>query len=253
MDTVLTFLGLAVIGFAAGTVNTIAGGGSLLTLPALIFFGLPAGVANGTNRLGVIVQSAVATWRFQRAGVLQAGTAARMVAPMLLGAVVGAIFSTEIDDGLFTRIIGGAMLVMAAATIIRPRRWFARWSLHPDRAVWRATAEACMLLGLGLYAGFLQAGVGVFALAVIAACRGLDLVRANAIKACLVLVITAPALIIFLWKDLVAWGPGLSVACGQVVGGWVGARLTMQRGASFVRWVVVCVVCVSATKLLGLW
>ena len=190
MDTVLTFLGLAFVGFAAGTVNTIAGGGSLLTLPALIFFGLPAGVA---------------------------------------------------------------MLIMAVATILRPRRWIARWSLLPDRAVWRVAAEICMLLGLGLYAGFLQAGVGVFALAVIVACRNLDLVRANAIKACLVLVITAPALAIFLWKDLVAWGPGLSVACGQVAGGWVGARLTMQRGASFVRWVVVCVVCVSATKLLGLW
>jgi uncharacterized membrane protein YfcA len=253
VEPLLTLLMLAAVGFVAGTVNTIAGGGSLLTLPALIFFGLPPGVANGTNRLGVIVQSLVATWRFQRGGALMPRVALRLAPPVVAGGIAGALVSVRIDDETFQTIIGVAMLIMVAAVLLRPRRWIERWHARTDRNWWKSAAQCLLFAALGFYAGFLQAGVGIFALALIVLTCGTDLLRGNAIKTALVAAVTIPALLIFLWQDLVAWGPGLCVASGQAAGGWVGARLTMRRGENFVRWILGIVVVISATKLLGMW
>ena len=257
MEIVLQLAALAAVGFFAGTVNTLAGGGSLLTLPALIFFGLPAGVANGTNRLGVIVQSAAAAWRFRRGDALPLGLVVRLAPAMVVGAVVGAWISVDIDEALFRRIIGVAMLVMVAAVLFRQGPRAPKDGPPKAHALTRGAlgtvVQVIAFAGLGFYAGFLQAGVGVFALSAIVLLCGTDLVRGNAVKVALVGIVTVPALVIFVWQDLVAWGPGLSVAAGQVFGGWFGARLTLTRGAGLVRFVLAAVVIVSATKLLALW
>jgi uncharacterized protein len=252
LEIVLQLVALAAVGFFAGTVNTLAGGGSLLTLPALIFFGLPAGVANGTNRVGVIVQSAVAAWRFKRGGALPVGLILRLAPPMVVGAVAGAWLSVDVDEALFRRIIGIAMIVMVGVVLLRPKAWLARFQGKlPARAA--TVVQVVVFAALGFYAGFLQAGVGVFALSAIVLICGTDLVRGNAVKVGLVGIVTLPALAVFIWQDLVAWGPGLSVAAGQIFGGWFGARLTLTRGAGFVRFVLAAVVLVSASKLLGFW
>lgn len=243
---------LAAVGFFAGTVNTLAGGGSLLTLPALIFFGLPANVANGTNRVGVIVQSLVASWRFRKGDALPLGLVTRLAPPMVLGAIAGAWLSTDVDEALFRKIIGVAMVVMVGVVLLQPKKWLARFQKRLDGG-FLVVVQVIVFAALGFYAGFLQAGVGIFALSAIVLVCGTDLVKGNGVKVALVAIITVPALAIFVWEDLVAWGPGLSVAVGQIFGGWFGARLTLTRGAGFVRFVLAAVVLVSATKLLGFW
>lgn len=241
---------LALVGVAAGTVNTIAGGGSLITLPALIFAGMPADVANGTNRVGVALQSAVATWRFREASLLDAEMGLRLLAPTCLGALAGALISAELDAALFRRVIGVAMLVMLGVLLLQPKRWLVG---RADRAPPSRWVVWLGYVAVGFYGGFLQAGVGVVLLAALVMLSGLDLVRGNGVKALLVTVFTVPAMAVFMWKGLIDWAPGLAVGAGSMAGGWLGTHLTVTRGANLVRWVMVAVVTVSATKLLGLW
>jgi len=247
----LELLTLAAVGLFAGTVNTVAGGGSLITLPALIFLGLPPTVANGTNRVGVILQSAVATEHYRREALIEWGLGLRLLIPTGLGAALGAWLSVDIDEELFRRVIGAVMLVMLVAILARPKRWLDGRTAEPPGHL-RLTGPI-VFFAIGAYGGFLQAGVGIFLLAGLVLVHGRDLLRANAIKVLLVAAFTVPPLLIFLWYDLVQWVPALVLATGSAAGGWVGARLTVTWGADLIRWVLVVVVTVSATRLLGLW
>ncbi len=247
----LHLLALVGIGLAAGVVNTLAGAGSLLTLPALLWVGLPATEANATNRVGVLLQSIVAGARFRQAGVLDGALAWRLIVPTCLGAVLGAWLSVDLDEVVFRRIIGGMMLAMVAVIFARPQRWIVgRKGEPPAHLRWSAPL---VFFAIGAYGGFLQAGVGVFLLAGIVWAQGRDLVRSNALKVVLVAGFTLPSLLLFLAYDLVRWVPGLALALGGMAGGWLGARIGLHQGAAFLRWALIAVVLVSATKLLGLW
>ena len=239
------------IGLLAGLINTLAGGGSLLTLPALMAFGLPAVEANATNRVAVLLQSGAAGLRYRQAGALPAGLGGWLVVPLILGALLGAWLSVDLDEVLFRRIIGGVMVVMLLVILARPKRWIeGRDGPTPAYVAW---LTPLVFFGLGVYGGFLQAGIGVFLLAGIVWATDKDLVRSNALKVLLVGAYTVPALLFFTWFGLIAWGPGLVLGLGGVVGALLGAQSSLRFGAPFLRWVLVLVVAVSATKLLGLW
>ncbi len=238
---------LALTGVAAGAINTVAGGGSLLTLPIMIALGLPPGVANGTNRIGVILQSSVAAWQFKREGLLDVRLSAWLMVPTCLGAALGALVSVELDEALFSKIIGAVMLLMLAVVLLKPERWLkGREEENPKALWWQIPA----FFAVGLYGGFLQAGVGVFLLAALVLLTGRDLVRSNGVKAALVAGFTAPPLVIFVVNDLVVWAPGLALACGSMLGGWLGSKMTVSWGPAFVRWVLIAVVAASSVKLL---
>ena len=248
--TWLELAGLAGVGLLAGSINTVAGGGSLIAIPALIFFGLPANVANATNRIGVIIQSLIASWQFHREDVLEPRAAGILIIPSSLGALGGSLLSVDIDEALFRQVIGGVMLIMLVILLIRPKRWL----LGTGRGA--RPVGVVQILGffaIGVYGGFLQAGVGIFLLAGLVLLAGRDLVRANAIKSLLVAAFTVPALVVFLANDLLAWQPGLALATGSALGGWLGTKMTVSWGPAFVRWVLLVVVAVSSTRLLGLW
>ena len=251
---------VAVAGLFAGTVNTIAGGGSLIGIAALIFAGLPANAANATNRIGVFVQSGIATWQFHRQGALRPRQALVLLLPTCLGALAGSLLSVDIDEQLFRRVIGVVMLVMLPVILLRPGRWLTRAddteddadnsAAKPGPGTWLKLVGFCLL---GFYGGFLQAGVGIFLLAGLVLLAGQDLIRANAIKVLLVAVFTLPPLAVYIYNDLIAWAPGVMLALGSAVGGWLGTRMTLSWGPRFVRWVLLTVIAVSATRLLGLW
>ncbi len=237
---------LAGVGLVAGTVNTVAGGGSLITLPALILLGMPASMANGTNRVGVMVQSLAATVRFQREGALETRRGLVLLVPACAGSILGAWGSTLLPDLAFQRVIGVAMIVMLAVLWVRPKRWLEGADV-PARPT---PARLLAFFGLGLYGGFLQAGVGVFLLAGLVLIEGLDLVGANGVKVLLVFGFTLPAMALFWAADLIDWVPAMVLAAGSWVGGWLGTRLTLSWGPGFVRVVLLVVVLASAGKLL---
>ena len=257
---------VAIVGLVAGAVNTVAGGGSLLTLPVLIVLGLPAHVANGTNRVGVALQSASSTWAFHKTNGLEWKLAARLVIPSSIGALVGAFVSLDLDEALFKKIIGVVMVLVLAIMLLEPKKWLAKRAKAKreasEQAVERAEGagptvpiwlQMVIFAGIGFYGGFLQAGVGFFLLAGLNLASDLDLVKANAVKVVLVLAYTLLAIPVFAWHGQIDWLAGGALAAGSFAGGWVGTKMTVSWGPTFVKIVLVLVVSISATRLLGLW
>ena len=247
------YLYLAVIaaGFMAGFINTLVGSGSLVTLPLFIILGLPANVANGTNRVAILLQNVVGVTSFDRQGILDRRGTLMLGAPMVIGALVGANIAVNLDEALMRRTIGVLMLVMLVVIIVQPKRW-----LHGERQRlegWPAWWQIGLFFVIGIYGGFIQAGVGIFLLAGLVLGVGYDLVRANAVKVGAVLIFTVFALGVFIINDQVNWGIGLVLAVGSMLGAWTAARVAVDKGAAWVRRLLIVVVVISATNLLGLW
>ncbi len=238
-------------GFGAGFINTLAGSGSLITLPLLIFIGLPANVANGTNRVGVLLQSLTAVDSFRRQQVLDLRGGLMLSVPATAGAVIGAQIAVNLNEQMMRLTIGALMVAMLIVIMVRPKRWLeGRPEAIQQRPGW---GQIVIFFFIGVYGGFIQAGVGIFLLAGLVLGVGYDLVRANAVKVLIVLCFTLFALVIFVLNGQVWWGIGLLLAIGNAAGGWVAAHMAVERGAAFIRWLLIAVVAVSAAKLLGLF
>lgn len=240
---------LLAAGFACGLINVLAGSGSLLTLPLLIYMGLPAPVANGTNRVAILLQNVVGVESYRRGGVLEPRRLPVLLVPAIAGALVGARIAVDLDEELLRRTLGVLMVVMAAALLARPRRWLEGAATGAQGA--SPWLLAPLFFAIGAYGGFIQAGVGLFLLAGLVLGAGYDLVRANAVKVLLVLCFTVFALGLFAYHGQVDWSIGLVLAVGNMAGAWVGTRLALDRGAEFVRWFLIAVVTIAGLHLMG--
>lgn len=239
-------LALAVGGFVAGVVNAVAGGGSFLTVPLLVMAGLPGTIANGTNRIGVLVQSAVAAWQFRRRGVSGFGNVGPVLVPLMIGSLVGAVAVSRVAPQTFERLFG---LVMLALLVPVLRAAEVRTSDAPQ---WSRTTSAAVFFLIGVYGGAFQAGVGVFLVLALAR-AGHGLVMANSIKAIAVAVFTAVAAAVFVWEGQVVWLPAAVLALSTAAGADVGTRLAVRGGDALIRPFLVCAVLVMAGKMLGLY
>jgi uncharacterized protein len=233
-------------GFAAGFINTLAGSGSLLTLPILILLGLPANVANGTNRVGVVMQNIVAVATFRQRGALPLAGSWKLIVPSVAGAVLGAGLAVDLDEALLRRTIGVLMIVLIVVMLLKPERFIAE-HLAPREP--RLFVEVPLFFVIGIYGGFIQVSVGLFLIAGLVLGAGYNLVAANALKNLIVLVFTAAALAVFVINDQVQWTLGLLLGSGQAVGAWVAAHFAVKRGAQFVRWAVVIITIGAALAL----
>ncbi len=248
------YLALFVVGGVAGTINVIAGGGSFLTLPVLIFLGLPPGIANATNRVGIFLQNVGAVWSFKRFGVLDTRSLLWAAVPATLGAVPGTWLALVVSDRAFQKALAFLMVAVTVWTLWSPRvrRDPGEAGKDPASRRWWA-ADSHLALGAGffvtgLYGGFIQAGVGFLVLAV-TTMAGLDLVRGNAVKVLSILCFTSLSLGIFAWQGRVDWGLGLCLAGGNVLGGQLGVRLTVLKGHAWIKHVVTVTIIVFAVKL----
>lgn len=237
---------LVLAGVLGGVLNTLAGGGSFIILPLLIGLGLPPGVANATSRIGVLAHGSAAALTFARNRALQTGLVARLAAPMCLGALLGAWLATRLDDDLFRPVIGAVLLLWAVALVVRPGRMLK----PPPAPVPPGPLAFALALVIGVYGGFLQAGVGFPLIALFVSHLGHDLLRANAAKVALVFVYTTLAVAVFAAAGQIAWREALILAAGMTVGGWLGARLQIRAGAPLVRWAIVVMVAFSGAALL---
>lgn len=245
ITTVLILFG---VGLVAGTINVIAGGGSMITLPVLILLGLPPNLANGTNRVAILVQNTGATWSFHRLGLTSVPWLRLALPPALVGVAFGTWAALNVGDLAFQRILA-LVLVLAAGWIFwRPADSVTGAKTFPPegRELWLLRLVFC---GVGFYGGFIQAGLGFITLAVTSS-YGLDLIRSNAVKVSLVLMFTPLALAIFAYNGRVDWATGFMLAAGTFVGGLIGVRLQVLKGQKWVRGVLMVIVVAFAIRLL---
>ena len=241
---------IVVAGALAGFINTLAGSGSLITLPLLIFFGLPANIANGTNRLGVLLQSIVAVSGFKQKKVFEWKEGIWLTIPAIIGSLLGAAMAVNLDEQLMNRIIGGLLVFMFFIILFKPDRWDKEQAgqVKSKPGLW----QIIIFLGIGFYGGFIQAGVGYFLLAGLVLGAGFDLLKGNAIKVLITLALTVAAIVVFIVNGQVDYGVGLSLGAGSMIGAWIATRLAVRKGAKFIRWVLLVTIFGFAVKLLFL-
>lgn len=234
------------VGSIAGFINTLAGGGSLLTLPVLIFMGLPAPIANGTNRLAIFVQSIFAVAGFKRKGIANFRLSLILSGPIVLGAIFGAWLAVDMSDVLFKRILAAIMLLVLFLILWNPiGRIYGSVEYNSHKANTRWGSRILMIViffFIGTYGGFIQAGIGFLIIAALTAIGGLNLVETNSQKVFIVGMNALCALFIFVFYDKIYWSIGLALSAGNGLGGWIGSHVAVNKGERFIR--IVLTVCV---------
>lgn len=246
----LLLVGLAAIGFLAGWINTLAGGGSNMTLPMLMLLGLPPDVANGTNRVAVVLQCLVGVRGFNRYGKLDTGAILPILLPNLLGGAVGALTAALLPNVTLKPLLLGTVITMSLIILLRPG-FITPPPGTPVVAINDSRAGWWMLFAAGVYGGFVQASVGFLLLAVLAGVLRYDLVRANALKIACTLALTAVSLVIFIAFGQVAWLPGLVLGMGAMSGAYLSVRFAVQVSQTTIKWFLfLMTVCSSIAALI---
>ncbi len=238
---------LMLVGVIAGFLNVLAGGGSLLTLPLLIFFGLPAATANGTNRIAIFCQNIFAITGFKRQGVFPIRLALLCMPPALLGSYLGANLAITVDEMLFRRLLALIMVGVLLFMVFDPMKRFR--SQEKPMTPMRTVVLMVSFFGVGVYGGFVQAGVGFLIITALLV-HGLDLVRINAVKVLVIFAFTAVALGVFVSHGQVDYVLGLSLAVGNSLGGWIATHYAVKKGHDWIKRFVIITVLVFALRLL---
>jgi uncharacterized membrane protein YfcA len=246
--TAVEVAAIAAAGLVAGVVNTMAGGGSLLTVPLLVMMGMPGTIANGTNRVAVFVQSAVGALRFRAEGVSGFSKSLPVLVPMVLGGTLGAYGVAHLDDATFERLFGILMLLLLVPALWRPRNAL----LESEGPRMSPMASALTFFVIGLYGGSFQAGVGIFLVLALAR-AGHSLVVSNSIKAVAVAAFTAVAVAIFVFEGQVVWLPALVLSASTALGATVGVRIAVRGGDRVIRPVIALAVIAMAGRMLRLY
>ena len=236
---------LVVGGATAGLINAVAGGGSILTVPLLVLAGVPGNNANGSNRVGILTSNAAAATAFRKLGVKGLSKASPILIPIVVGSLIGSYGITRLTDDNFERVFGIVMLPIIFLSIRKPK-------VKLDAEPWPIWVSSLVFLGVGLYGGAVQAGVGLIMLAALTR-AGFDLVTANNVKVVANLTLTVVALPVFIIQGNVRWLQALILAAGLTAGAWVGAHAAVKGGERFIRAVMVVAALLLAGKLLGVY
>ena len=233
------------VGLAAGFFNVVAAGGSLLTIPMLIFLGLPPLEANGTNRVAILAQNVMATSRYHKKKLIPYSFAILPAISATIGSVLGALIVAEMDEHLFNRILAVVMAVVAFSLLVSPKQASSELRIT-GKYKWLSVLG---FFFVGVYGGFLHAGVGVFMLLLLTVVSRFNLVNANAIKIFIALIYVGASFSVFLFNGAVNWKYGLILAVGNTVGGWIGTHVVISKGDKWIRVILIAVVIGMSVKL----
>ena len=238
--------GLFLAGIGAGFINVLAGAGSMLTLPALIFVGLDPIAANGTNRIGILLENLTAARTFYRHNLVDLKMGIKLALWTLPGAMLGAIAGIHIGNLWFQRILV-VVLAVSTATMFLPKIVTGE-STRPDgdASPWLYPT----LLALGFYGGFMQLGIGFLFIFALRHFLTRDLAQVAAYKTLIIALYTLPTLVIFAWMGQVHWGAGIVIGMGGMIGARLATRLTMsRRGKLWVKVIMAIVILAMAARL----
>lgn len=241
---------LILVGFLAGVINVMAGGGSLLTMPLLIFMGLDSAMANGTNRIAILFQNATAITGFKSKGQSAGRYGIILGISALFGAILGSKIALEIPDGVFNKILAAVMVVVVVMTIINPAL-----KLKEGEELIEKLDLKHKILGViaifftGIYGGFIQAGTGLFIMAALSFINKYNLLKANVAKASIMFIYTLSALMIFALDGKINLLFGLSLALSMSAGAWWASRWSTGKGQKYIKWFMIISVIFMAIAL----
>ena len=238
---------LIFVGFVAGFMNTMAGGGSLLTLPLLIFMGLPAAVANGTNRVAIFMSTFSASAGFKSKGVSNFPFNVYLGISGLLGALIGAQIAIDIKGELFNKILAVIMILVVLLIVFKPK-------INYSNVLERLSGKhlfisVLVFFFIGIYGGFINAGIGFVIMLFLHYYNRLNLVKVNATKVVIVLIYTTGALVTFALAEKVNWTYGLFLATGNFIGGWTSSRWSVKKGENTIKTFLIIMVVIMSIKL----
>lgn len=235
------------VGFVVGFINTVAGGGSLISLPVLIFLGLPPSVANGTNRVAVVIQTALGTAGFKSKGVSTFPFNIYLGVSALVGAIIGAYIAVDIKGETFNKVLAIIMIVVVLIIMFKPKMKLEELQERiTGKYLW---VGIIAFFFFGIYGGFINAGLGFIIILFLHYVNQLTLVRANATKVAVVFIYTLSALAVFALNDKVNWKVGLILAIGNGTGAWLASRVSVNKGDGFIKTFLVVMVVIMAIKL----
>ncbi len=238
---------LIVVGCIVGVINTLAGGGSLITLPILIFLGLPSNVANGTNRIGLIMNAFSANMGYKSKGVSTYPFSIYIGLFALIGSLIGAYIAVDINDKLFNRILSVIMIIVILLILTGPKTSIVGLS---ERLNGKNLVVSCFVFFLiGIYGGFVNAGIGLIIMLFLNLYNKMNLIRVNATKSVVILIYTIGAFLTFLFNDLVNFGYGFALGFGTLFGAWWSSRYSVVKGEGIIKIFLLISVILLSIKL----
>ena len=233
-------------GVASGWINVLAGGGSILAVPVMVFLGMPGPIANGTNRIGIIAQNIAAVSGFFRKGFSDFKLSASLAICASIGAFFGANLGVKLDGVWFERTLAlimiGVLIIMVTGAGQKP--------IPTGGKAKNLVLGHILFIAAGFWGGFIQIGVGLIQLPILNRVMGLDLVRANMHKVFVALVFSVVSLAVFASQVKIEWVLGAALAAGYAVGGWLGANAAVAKGEALIKRVFYLALVAMAAKLL---
>ena len=247
-------IGLILItGIIAGFINTLGGGGSLLTMPMLIFLGLPAAEANGTNRIAIFIQGIVGIVSFRSKGYFYPKISIILGLPAILGSILGAKTAISISGELFEKILGMVMIFVLIIILTRPEKRFIQKIEGENWSNLRLVIAILAFFGVGFYGGFIQAGVGFIIIVVLTLITGMSLVKVNCLKIFITFIFTVSSLIVFTINSQVNLLLGLTLAAGSAIGAYFGSIVAISKGDRWIRIFLIITILAMTAQLWGLF
>ena len=251
---------LAVIsaGFFAGFISTIAGSGSLISLPLLIALGLPVNIANGTNRVAILLQNLVGVGSFKAKNIFTFREGILYAIPTIFGAILGAELAVELDENLMKIAISVLLFIMFFIILLNPKAWLKKKEeiileeVNKFKKYLKISVKFIIFFAIGVYGGFIQVGVGLFLLAGLVLGAKFDLIKANGIKVFIILLFTIAAISVFIINGQVDYKIGLILAIGNMAGAYVATKVAIKKGAKFIRFILLFVTLLAAIEISGL-
>ena len=247
------FILFSLAGVLTGIINTLAGSGSLITLPIFIFMcGLPADVANGTNRIGAFFQSSIGYASFHRTGHANLQGFGWLLIPGIIGAIIGASLATDLSPKLMNTIIGGLMIFMLGVLLVNPKKWFMESTASAAKN--KKPLILFIFFLIGMYAGFIQAGSGIFLMAALVLGAHYSLTASTGLKLIFIFLINIPAIIIFYINGDIHFGFGFLMAIWQTIGALIGVRFATKvpKASFYIHKLLIIIVLISALKFFGI-
>jgi len=235
-------------GIAVSFINMFAGGGSLISLPLLLFMGLPAPVANGTNKVGLLFGSFTGMANYQRKKILHWKELFLILPSSLLGGITGSLFAMDISDRIFRIILSIVMIAVLLIILLRPQRWIK--SRNKVGGIKQKILMIILFFAIGFYGGFIQAGMGYLVILALSFMNDMDLLKISAYKATIGFVIVLFSLVLFIIQRKVNWPIAAALAAGNALGGWIGSQLAIDKGDKIIRPILAVAVVAMAVKLL---